>query len=93
MQADLFVMKTTTFGGGPGKVQPIQRGFDNIVLFLLVQETNQKRTPVPFGPHEVSAPLRLPGSLCSSGVAENLRFEEQIFLPATPCGAPANNNG
>jgi len=43
-------MKTTTFGGGPGKVQSIHRGFDNIVHFLLVQKTNQKRTPVPFGP-------------------------------------------
>jgi len=68
-------MKTTTFGGGPEKVQPIPRGFDNIVHFLLVQKTNQKRTPVPFGP---------PGSLCSSGVAENLRFEEQIFFRQHP---------
>ena len=75
-------MKTTTFGGGAGKVQPIHRGFDNIVHFLLVfmpfrvQKTNQKRTPVPFGP---------PGNLCSSGVAENLRFEEQIFGNTPRC--------
>jgi len=74
-------MKTTTFGGGPGKVQSIHRGFDNIVHFLLVQKTNQKRTPVPFGPL---------GNLClcpsgySSGVAENLRFEEQIFFRQHP---------
>jgi len=77
-------MKTTTYGGGAWKVQSIQRGFNSIVHFLLVQKTNQKRTPLPFDPS---------GSLCSSGIAENLQFEEQIFLSATPCGASANDNG
>ncbi|MDD3620112.1 MAG: hypothetical protein PHX57_12045 [Desulfobulbaceae bacterium] len=74
----LFVVKP------PPQVVDPERFTRIVVHFLLVQKTNQKRTPVPFDP---------PGSLCSSGVAENLRFEEQIFLPATPCGASANGNG
>jgi len=69
---------------GPERFIRSGEDIDNIVHFLLVQKTNQKRTPVPFDPS---------GSLCSSDVAENLRFEEQIFLPATPCGASANDNG
>jgi len=61
----LFVVKP------PPLVVDLERFTRIVVHFLLVQKTNQKRTPVPFDP---------PGSLCSSGVAENPRFEEQILF-------------
>jgi len=71
----LFVMKTTTFGVDPQKFIRFGEDLKLLFIFCLSKKTNQKKTPVPFDPS---------GNLCSSGVAENLRFEEQIFYRQPP---------
>ena len=61
-------MKTTTFGGGPGKVQPIRREIKYIVHFLclplcplgckenerrvVLRHTTTEKAPVPLGPSD-----------------------------------------